>query len=131
MPLVARFIAPQDVVSLLTTVSFLPYLQHVPQQVPDLPPGLDPTDKEALAEHFAALAKGAADSIKWGREHYQYIPKYVPLIYKGKHTLSPKRRRKYLQQCGHNGGNARAAKLSPERRREIALLAAAARWKKS
>ncbi len=29
---------------------------------------------------------------------------------------------------GHRGGLARAAKLSPERRREIALKAAAARW---
>lgn len=29
---------------------------------------------------------------------------------------------------GHRGGLARAAKLSPERRREIALRAAAARW---
>jgi hypothetical protein len=31
---------------------------------------------------------------------------------------------------GLKGGNARAAKLSPERRAEIARAAAAARWKK-
>lgn len=31
---------------------------------------------------------------------------------------------------GKKGGKARAAKLSPERRREIAVAAAAARWKK-
>ena len=31
---------------------------------------------------------------------------------------------------GRKGGNARAAKLSPERRREIATIAAQARWNK-
>jgi hypothetical protein len=32
---------------------------------------------------------------------------------------------------GQKGGKARAAKLTPERRREIAQKAAAARWKRS
>ena len=32
---------------------------------------------------------------------------------------------------GLKGGKARAAKLSPERRREIAIAAAKARWKKA
>jgi hypothetical protein len=32
---------------------------------------------------------------------------------------------------GQKGGKARAAKLTPEQRREAARLAAAARWKKS
>ena len=32
---------------------------------------------------------------------------------------------------GKKGGKARAAKLTPERRREIAQVAARARWKKS
>jgi hypothetical protein len=32
---------------------------------------------------------------------------------------------------GHKGGTARAAKMTPERRSDIARLAASARWKKT
>ena len=37
----------------------------------------------------------------------------------------------YMRQGGLKGGRARANKLTPEQRVEIARIAAAARWKKS
>ena len=37
----------------------------------------------------------------------------------------------YARKGGRKGGKARAAKMTPDRRREIAKKAAAARWSKS
>ena len=37
---------------------------------------------------------------------------------------------KYAATLGKRGGHARAAKMTPEQRSEVARLAAAARWKK-
>lgn len=37
----------------------------------------------------------------------------------------------YMRQGGLKGGKARALKLTPEQRADIARIAAAARWKKS
>ena len=39
--------------------------------------------------------------------------------------------KEYARRGGRKGGKARAAKMTPERRREIAKKAAAARWSKS
>ncbi len=39
--------------------------------------------------------------------------------------------RKYFSKLGKKGGKARIAKISPERRREIARKAAQARWAKA
>lgn len=39
-------------------------------------------------------------------------------------------KRAVFAESGRDGGNARASKLTPERRREIAVLAAQARWGK-
>ena len=39
--------------------------------------------------------------------------------------------KKYMREGGLKGGKARAKKLNPEQRSEIARLAAQARWKKS
>ena len=39
--------------------------------------------------------------------------------------------KEFMRRGGQKGGKARAAKLTPERRREIAKKAAAARWKRS
>lgn len=44
-------------------------------------------------------------------------------------TLDPGK--EYARKGGEKGGRARAKSLSPERRSEIARLAAEARWKKS
>lgn len=43
-------------------------------------------------------------------------------------TIGPKTEVKLPQQRGSRGGNARAARLSPERRSEIARRAAQTRW---
>jgi hypothetical protein len=42
----------------------------------------------------------------------------------------PSRSRRYMREMASNGGNARARKLSPKRRRSIAKKAARIRWRK-
>ena len=47
-------------------------------------------------------------------------------------TVSPQKKRPAAQRAGGRiGGKARAKKLTPEERRDIARIAASARWKKS
>lgn len=47
-------------------------------------------------------------------------------------TVTPKKKRPIAQRAGGlAGGKSRAKKLTPEERRDIARIAAQARWKKS
>ena len=65
-----------------------------------------PRDMNQLAKRIVDLATGEADE-------------------------TPTPREKRARKAGKVGGPARAATLTPERRSEIARLAAEARWKKS
>ena len=44
---------------------------------------------------------------------------------------TPREKDPHAMALGHKGGSARARKLTPERRREIARRAAEARWRKA
>jgi len=70
-----------------------------------------PRDMNQLAKHIAGIATGEVESDP----------------YEGKNPLAVELGRK----GGLKGGRARAKSLTPQRRKEIAKLAAEARWKKS
>jgi hypothetical protein len=48
----------------------------------------------------------------------------------GKGATKEEKKRKATSAAGHSGGRSRAERLTPERRREIALRGSEARWKR-
>ncbi len=74
----------------------------------------NPKRPRDLNELVAAVVRAATEGEEWPDEFEGKNPAAVMLGRAG----------------GKKGGKARAVKLSPERRREIAIAAATARWKK-
>ena len=81
-----------------------------------------------LAEHNAVHRDGMAERVRCSEQgDYMNFPMVLPRLAVG--LICPKPKHAGASQMGSKGGRARAASLSPSRRKEIARKAALARWR--
>jgi hypothetical protein len=76
------------------------------------------------------LADAVGDELPHGCKAMRACVADVRVALTGAAAGAADRRQMDARECGRSGGLARAAKLTPERRREIGRLAAVARWSK-